>query len=96
MILVTLLFPELLTAVVFSAGAAFGMASDALVHMIHAWQDARAAGDPKPVTAALGLVGHPLLFSGLSTCVISGLCTHYRPHAPFSRTTPPAPAMSSR
>jgi len=63
-------------AVVFSAGAAFGMASDALVHMIHAWQDAKASGHPTPVTAALGLVGHPLLFSGLST---SGMFASFMP-----------------
>ena len=81
-------------AVVFSAGAAFGLASDNIVHMLHAWHDAVAAGHadpvgrPSPSSAiysdpdpdpnpnpnprpnpgkALSLVGHPLLFSGLST-----------------------------
>ena len=59
-------------AVVFSAGAAFGLASDSLVHMIHAWHEASAAGDPEPVKAALSLIGHPVLFAGLSTIGMFG------------------------
>ena len=31
-------------AVVFSAGAAFGLASDNIVHVLHAWTEAKAAG----------------------------------------------------
>ena len=54
-------------AVVFSAGAAFGLASDNIVHVLHAWTEAKAAGSADPVAAALSLVGHPILFSGLST-----------------------------
>ena len=51
--------------VVFSAGAAFGLASDNIVHVLHAWTEAKAAGAADPVAAALSLVGHPILFSGL-------------------------------
>ena len=51
-------------AVVFSAGAAFGLASDNIVHVLHAWTEAKAAGAADPVAAALSLVGHPILFSG--------------------------------
>ena len=54
-------------AVVFSAGAAFGLASDNIVHMLHAWSEAVASGHPNPVQSALSLVGHPLLLSGIST-----------------------------
>ena len=59
-------------AVVFSAAAAFGLASDSLVHMIHAWSEAKEAGNPDPVGAALSLIGHPVLFAGLSTVGMFG------------------------
>ena len=36
-------------AVVFSAAAAFGLASDAIVHVIHAWHEACGAGVADPV-----------------------------------------------
>lgn len=63
-------------AVVFSSAAAFGLASDAIVHVIHAWHEALEAGSDEPIKVALALVGHPLLFSGLST---SGMFVSFLP-----------------
>lgn len=59
---------EIGPVVMITAAAAFGMASDAVLHIVHAWNHARQAGGPEPPTAvALQLVGPPVFFSGLTT-----------------------------